>query len=86
VVATELVGTSISSGASKSTGFSRHLRDNPHVRFFESRLRGYTRCTVIRDRWYADLRVVDTVERRGGQVRTLARFVVENDRPGAELV
>jgi alkaline phosphatase D len=86
VVATELVGTSISSGASKSTGFSRHLRDNPHVRFFESRLRGYTRCTVIRDRWYADLRVVNTVERRGGQVRTLARFVVENDRPGAEQV
>ena len=86
MVATELVGTSISSGASKSTGFSRHLPDNPHVRFFESRLRGYTRCTVIRDRWYADLRVVDTVERRGGQVRTLARFVVENDRPGAEQV
>ena len=65
VVATELVGTSISSGASKSSGFRRHLRDNPHVRFFESRLRGYTRCTVIRERWYADLRVVDTVERPG---------------------
>ena len=29
VVATELVGTSISSGASKSSGFRRHLRDNP---------------------------------------------------------
>ena len=87
MVATELVGTSISSGASKSTGFSKHLRDNPHVRFFESRLRGYTRCTVIRDRWYADLRVVDTVELGAGvQVRTLARFVVENDRPGAEQV
>ena len=86
MVATELVGTSISSGASKSTGFSRHLRDNPHVRFVESRLRGYTRCTVIRDRWYADLRVVDTIERRGGPVRTLARFVVESGRPGAELV
>jgi hypothetical protein len=43
--------------------------------------------TVICDRWYADLRVVDTVERRGGApVRTLARFVVENDRPGAERV
>jgi phosphodiesterase/alkaline phosphatase D-like protein len=29
VVATELVGTSISSGASKSSGFRRHLADNP---------------------------------------------------------
>jgi phosphodiesterase/alkaline phosphatase D-like protein len=28
VVATELVGTSISSGASKSSGFRKHLRDN----------------------------------------------------------
>jgi hypothetical protein len=41
---------------------------------------------VIRDRWYADLRVVDTVERRGAPVRTLARFVVETNRPGAEQV
>jgi alkaline phosphatase D len=86
VVATELVGTSISSGASKSSGFRKHLRDNPHIRFFESRLRGYTRCTVIRERWYADLRVVDTVERPGAPVRTLASHVVESGRPGAEQV
>jgi alkaline phosphatase D len=86
VVATELVGTSISSGASKSSGFRKHLRDNPHIRFFESRLRGYTRCTVIRDRWYADLRVVDTIERPGAPVRTLASYVVESGRPGAEQV
>jgi alkaline phosphatase D len=86
VVATELVGTSISSGASKSSGFRKHLRDNPHIRFFESRLRGYTRSTVIRDRWYADLRVVDTVERPGAPVRTLASYVVESGRPGAEQV
>jgi phosphodiesterase/alkaline phosphatase D-like protein len=64
VVATELVGTSISSGSTKSTAFRKHLKDSPHVRFFENRLRGYTRCTVIHDRWYADLRVVDTIERR----------------------
>jgi alkaline phosphatase D len=68
VVATELVGTSISSGASKS------------------RLRGYTRCTVIRNRWSADLRVVDTIERPGAPVRALASYVVESGRPGAERV
>jgi phosphodiesterase/alkaline phosphatase D-like protein len=61
-------------------------RGHPHIRFFESRLRGYTRCTVIRERWYADLRVVDTIERRGAPVRTPATYVVENDRPGAEQV
>jgi hypothetical protein len=64
----------------------QHLRDNPHIRFFESRLRGYTRYTVIRDRWYADLRVVDTIERPGAPVRTLATYVVESGRPGAEQV
>ena len=86
MVATELVGTSISSGASKSSGFRKHLRDNPNIRFVESRLRGYTRCTVIRDCWYADLRVVDTIERPGAPVRTLASYVVESGRPGAEQV
>jgi alkaline phosphatase D len=87
VVATELVGTSISSGAgNKSNGFRKHLKDNPHIRFFESRLRGYTRCTVIRERWYADLRVIDTIEHWRAPVRTLARFVVENGRPGVEQV
>ena len=74
VVATELVGTSISSGASKSSGFRKHLRDNPHIRFFESRLRGYTRCTAIRDRWYADLRVVGTVERPVDPARNRSRM------------
>jgi alkaline phosphatase D len=44
------------------------------------------RCTVLRQRWYADLRVVNTVERPGAPVRTLARYVMETGRPGAEQV
>jgi alkaline phosphatase D len=64
----------------------KHLRANPRVRYFDNRRRGYTRCTVIRQRWYADLRVVDTVERPGAGVRTLASFVVEDGRSGAERV
>jgi alkaline phosphatase D len=86
VLATEFVGTSISSGAGKYGAFVRHLPENPHVRFFESRLRGYSRCTVLRQRWYSDLRVVDSTARRDATVRTLARFVVEDGRPGAHRV
>jgi alkaline phosphatase D len=86
VAATELVGTSISSGASKRGGFRKHLADNPHIRFFENRLRGSTRRTVLRQRWYADLRVMNTVERPEAPVGTLARYVVETGRPGAEQV
>jgi phosphodiesterase/alkaline phosphatase D-like protein len=60
VVATELVG----SNAGGYEPFARYLRDNPHIRSFDNRRRGYTRCAVIRQRWYIDLRVVDTVKRR----------------------
>jgi phosphodiesterase/alkaline phosphatase D-like protein len=66
-------------------GFRKQPCDNPRIRFFERRLRGYTRCTVIRDRWYAD-RVVDTTERPDAAVRILASCVVESGRPGAEQV
>ena len=83
VVATELVGTSISSGAGGYQAFRRHLRDNPQVRFFDNRWRGYLRGTVIRERWYADLLAMRTVERPGAPMRTLASFVIESGRPGA---
>jgi alkaline phosphatase D len=86
VVATELVGTSISSGGGGYQSFAKFLRDNPHIRFFDNRRRGYSRCTVIRQRWYTDLRVVDTVERPSAGIRTLASFVVEDGHPGADRV
>jgi alkaline phosphatase D len=84
VVATELVGTSISSGAGSYHRSRRRLRDNPHVRFFDNRWRGYLRSTVIRERWYADLLALRTAERPGAPMRTLASFVIENGRPGAQ--
>ena len=41
VVATEFVGTSISSYPAPYELFAQAVPDNPHVRFFESRRRGY---------------------------------------------
>jgi len=82
VVASEFVGTSISSSGVPFGTFFSFLPENPHVKFFESRLRGYDRCTVTRRRWTSDLRVVDTVATPGAPVRTLASFVVEDGRPG----
>jgi alkaline phosphatase D len=85
VVASELVGTSISSGGDgrAGTGSEPTLRDNPHLSFFDAR-RGYVRCTVTPGRLTADYRVVDYVTRPGAPVTTAASFVVENGRPGAE--
>jgi hypothetical protein len=36
----------------ETAGAARVPPENPHIRFFESRLRGYTRCTVQHDRWF----------------------------------
>jgi alkaline phosphatase D len=83
VLATEFAGTSITSGAGKYGAFARHPPEHPHIRFFESRLRGYTRCTLRPDSWRTDLRVVDSITDREARVRTLARFLVEDGHPGA---
>ena len=59
------------------------LGDNPHVKFFESRKRGYLLCDAGRKSLAADLRVVDNVrdpETGGGSA---GRYVVEAGRPGA---
>jgi alkaline phosphatase D len=84
VLASEFVGTSISSSGPLYELYRGYLPDNPHVRFFESRWRGYLRCKVDHRRWRTDLRVVETVQRPGAPVRTLASFVVENGRPGPQ--
>jgi hypothetical protein len=60
-VATEFVGTSVTSLGVPYESFAAVLPDNPHVRVFESRLRGYVRCEVTSDRWTTDLRVLDGV-------------------------
>lgn len=86
VVASEFVGTSISSGGIPYDAVVPLLPDNPHIKFFESRLRGYVRCRVEPQRWMADLRVVDTVAQPGAPIRTLKTYVVENGRPGPQQV
>jgi alkaline phosphatase D len=84
VLASEFVGTSISSAGPLYELYRSYLADNPHVQFFESRWRGYLRCVADYQHWRTDLRVVETVERPGAPVRTLASFVVEDGRPGPQ--
>jgi alkaline phosphatase D len=82
-VATEFVTTSVTSLGARYDFFAAALPDNPHVRFFESRERGYIRCALTPERWQTDLRVVSDVRDRHATARTLASFVVEDGRPGA---
>jgi alkaline phosphatase D len=82
-VATEFVGTSITTPAGE---FENFLPDNPHIKFFEGDKRGYVRCCVNRDLWTTDLRVVETINEPNSPISTLATFVVESGQPGAQRV
>lgn len=84
ILATEFVGTSITSQGANYADVSRHLPRNPHVKFFDSRQRGYLRCELTPEAWSTDLRVVDDVTDPNTKARTLVRFHVESGTPGAQ--
>ncbi|MEW6167558.1 MAG: alkaline phosphatase D family protein [Pseudomonadota bacterium] len=79
-VATELVGTSISSAGVPYESFAALLPENPHVKFFDSRARGYVLCELSPQRLEAAFRAVDDVRDPASGAHTLARFAVEAGR------
>jgi alkaline phosphatase D len=86
VVATEFVGTSVSAHGPDYDLFARYLPDNPHVRFFDSRVHGYVSVSLERDRMTTRFQAVsDATDPKAG-VSTLKSFVVESGRTGAQPV
>ena len=84
VVASEFVGTSISSGGNGQKdpkGLDVLLAENPFIKF-HNRQRGYVRCTVTPNEWRSDYVVVPEVLESGGPAEVPASFVVEAGRPG----
>jgi len=87
-VATELVGTSISTGGDgvdQNPSDAVRLSENPHIKFI-NRNRGYVRNVITPAGWTADYRVVDVVTTPGAPVRTRASFAIEDGVPGAQPV
>jgi alkaline phosphatase D len=82
VIASEFVGTSITSQAWPQERMDKYLPDNPHILLGDSRYRGYTRVEVTPQRWTADLRIMETVQRRDAPCSTLATYVVEDGKAG----
>jgi alkaline phosphatase D len=82
-LATEFVGTSITSEPPPYELFERLLPENPHVRYFESRHRGYVVADLTRDRMETRFQIISERRDPNATVSTLKRFVVENGRPGA---
>jgi alkaline phosphatase D len=86
LVATEFVGTSISSsgdGVDKIPEHDALLAENPNLRFHNAQ-RGYVRCTVTKDAWRSDYQVVEKVTTPGAPISTRASFVIESGRPGVQ--
>ncbi len=81
VVMPEFVGTSISSRGISYESTMKVLSANPHVRFFDSRQRGYARCEVTPTRWQTVFRAMADVADEQSAIRPLASFVVESGRP-----
>jgi alkaline phosphatase D len=82
-IATELVCTSIASRGPPNVLFSKCLPDNPHVRFFEIRYRGYACADITSAAMSTRFRVVSDVTKPDATISTLKMFVVEHGIPGA---
>jgi alkaline phosphatase D len=82
-VATEFVGTSISSGGDgrlKPADLDRLLSENPFVKFHSTE-RGYVSCEVTPKTWRTDYRAVEYISRPGAPLLTRASYVVESGQP-----
>jgi alkaline phosphatase D len=84
VVATEIVSTSITSQGFAQERIAPFLPDNLHVLYADTRYRGYVRVNVTDKALQADLRAMETVQRRDAACTTLATFVIEDGRPGPQ--
>jgi alkaline phosphatase D len=87
VVATEFVGTSISSNGDcicYGPYYGPMIPFNPDIKFFDGDMRGYVLCTLDHEEWRTDLRMVPTVSTRDAPVSTFKSFVVEDGFPGAK--
>jgi alkaline phosphatase D len=88
VVASEFVGTSITSagdGSDMSPLMKAMVSENECVRFANDQ-RGYVRFDLSSKELRADFRVVEYVTKPGAAIKTRASFVVEDGRPGAKQV
>lgn len=86
VAATEFCGTSITSQGPAQSHLDALRADNPHVRFANGEKRGYVVMDLSEKRCQTQLRVIDSEKDAAAAVTTLATFVVEDGRAGANEV
>ena len=81
-IGSELVGTSVTSYGPPYDVFKGFLPDNPHVKFFDSRPRGYVSVALTREAMTAKFQVTSDITDANATKSTLATFVVQDGKPG----
>ena len=84
MVATEFVGTSISSQGLPRKRVEAWLPDNPHIKYANPTRRGYTVAELSAQRCMVELRTLDDVTDPRSGIRTSRSYAVENGKPGAQ--
>lgn len=86
LVASEFVGTSITSPGPDYNTLTSWLPDNPEVKFFDSRERGYMALDITHDSLTVHFRTISDVTDPKASLSTLRSFVIENGRLGTTSV
>lgn len=82
-VATEIVTSCLASRNGPDALFGPARSLNPHVRFLDNAHAGYVLLELTAGRLAIDLRAVASIADPGSRCTSLARFAVEDGRPGA---
>jgi alkaline phosphatase D len=88
VVGTEWVGTSMTSagnGGNFIPEYERAAKQNDFVKWYNSN-RGYVSCELTKDHWKSYFRATPYVTKKGSPIETKAVFMIEEGRPGAQMV
>ncbi len=83
VVATEFLGTSVTSDGAPAAAIPAVMGANPDIRLFEPRYRGYVSMTLTRERLETRLRIISDRADPKATVSTLKTYVVESGKAGA---
>ena len=82
LIATEFCTTSVTSSSHPQTRTEQYLAYNPHIRYGHSDYRGCMMMEVTPARVSVRFQGLDDVRQAGSGVSTLARFAVEDGKPG----
>lgn len=83
VMATEFCGTSVTSSARPQSRIDRYVEENPHIKYGRSDRRGFVMMELTPHKTMAHFQGIDDVTDKDSGLSTVARFAVEDGRPGA---